>query len=184
MSIQDIMPCSSVWLFGFNVCNVDVSDEKLLNATNARSKSRSTRHNAVKHASQLITRFYSDELAVSRKHFMPVFLFCSNKNTVNDLVSKRYMIVCSKTVNTRAVRLKMHCWPLEAGIFNLIFICNIQIFYSPRNGSTKKQRQTEYNETYTQITVKHYKRDKKTNILLKPISNISNYMIIAELTFT
>jgi len=37
----------------------------------------------------------------------------------------------------------------------------IQIFYSPRNGSTKKQRQTEYNETYTQITVKNYKRDKK-----------------------
>ena len=28
----------------------------------------------------------------------------------------------------------------------------IQIFYSPRNGS--KKRQTEYNETYTQITVK------------------------------
>jgi len=25
----------------------------------------------------------------------------------------------------------------------------------------KKQRQTEYNETYTQITIKHYKRDKK-----------------------
>ena len=50
----------------------------------------------------------------------------------------------------------------------------------------QKQRQTEYNETYTQITVKHYKlkRDKKTNILLKPISNISNYMIIAVFTFT
>jgi len=25
----------------------------------------------------------------------------------------------------------------------------------------RKQRQTEYNETYTQVTVKHYKRDKK-----------------------
>ena len=48
----------------------------------------------------------------------------------------------------------------------------------------QKHRQTEYNETYTQITVKHYKRDKKTNILLKPISNISNYMITPELTFT
>jgi len=46
-----------------------------------------------------------------------------------------------------------------------------------------KQRQTEYTETYTQITANTTK-EIKTNILLKSINNISNYMIIAELTFT
>ena len=46
-----------------------------------------------------------------------------------------------------------------------------------------KQRQTEYNETYTQITANTTK-EIKTNILLKSISNISIYVIISEFTFT
>ena len=38
--------------------------------------------------------------------------------------------------------------------------------------------------TDTQITVKTLKKEVKSNILLKPISNISNYLVTAELTFT
>ena len=47
------------------------------------------------------------------------------------------------------------------------------------------KRQAEYNETYTQITVtKNTINEVQCNILLKPISCVSNYVVIAELTFT
>ena len=71
------MLCSLVWLSGFSVWLCAISQlltmAKLLNATKARSKVRSTRHNAVRHDGQLVTRFLRcDELTVWRVDWLPV----------------------------------------------------------------------------------------------------------------
>jgi len=53
-----------------------------------------------------------------------------------------------------------------------VYIGYTNLFIHHEMVAQKKQRQTEYNETYTQITIKHYKRDLKKLIFYGNLSAI------------